>query len=55
MKLKKLGISPDQALKDLGSMYKVYLYDKKKKNKFIKTVALSKYQESILKAVDKKC
>ena len=31
-------------------MYKIYFYDKKKKNEFVKTVTLSKHQENILKA-----
>ena len=53
MKLKKLGISPSQALEDLYSMYRICLYDKKKKNRFYRTVTLSKYQENILKAINR--
>ena len=48
-----INISPMTALKDLESMYRVYLYDKKKGNKFIRTVILSKHQKLILKSVDK--
>lgn len=33
-------------------MYKVYLTDPKSKNKFVKTVTLSKKQEEILKKVN---
>jgi len=36
----------------LGGMYKVYLIDPKSKNKFVKTVTLSKKQEEILKEVN---
>ena len=54
LNLKKLNISPKQALTDLESMHKVYLYDKRKKYKFVKTVALTKHQEKILKAIDPK-
>ena len=54
LKLKKLEISPTQALEDLQSMYRVCVYDKKKKNKFYRTVTLSKHQENILKAVKRK-
>ena len=52
--LKKLQISPEQALKDLGSMYKICLYDKKKQIKIIKTVTLNRHQEEILKSINKK-
>ena len=54
LKLKKLEISPTQALEDLQSMYRVCLYDKKKKNRFYRTVTLSKHQEDILKAIKRK-
>ena len=38
LKSKGINISPEQALEDLEDMYNVYLYDKKKKNKFVRTV-----------------
>ena len=53
MKLEKLQMSPEEALEELGSMYNVYLYDKKNRNRFIKTVALNKVQEKILRSVGK--
>ncbi len=53
MHLKDMDISPLKALKDLESMYRVYLYDKRKKHQFIRTVILSKRQKLILKSVDK--
>jgi len=54
MRLAKIKISPTQALKDLDTLYKVYLRDKKKDFKFEKIVAFSKHQEKILLAVSKK-
>ena len=48
-----LDISSEKALKELESMYRVYLYDKKGKNNFKRTVILSKQQKIILKSVDK--
>ena len=41
-----------EALKTLDSMYQVYLTDPKSKNRFIKTVTMSKMQEDILKKVN---
>lgn len=52
-KLKKLDISPVCALRELETMYKVYGHDSKKEFTFSRTVALSKQQEKILKAIDK--
>ena len=52
MRIKKLGISPVDALKELDSMYKVYMHDEKKGFKITRVVALTKKQEKILKAVD---
>jgi transposase len=52
-KLKGTSTGPE-ALEMLKTMYRVYLHDPKSGNKFIKTVALSKAQEEILKAVDPK-
>ena len=48
-RLKETGMSAEEALKTMESMYKVYLTDPKSKNKFIKTVTLSKKQEQILR------
>jgi len=53
MKLKKLEITPVQALKETETLYKVYLIDKKKNFKLQKIVALNKKQEKIMKAVGK--
>jgi len=52
-KLRKLGISPVDALEELSSAYKVYLEDKKTKFKWEKVVTLKKSQEKIIKAIDK--
>ncbi len=52
--LYNLDISPIQALKELENLYKVYFSDKKKKIQMSRTVALSKIQENIIKAIDKK-
>ena len=54
LKDKKIEISPEQAIEDLETMYNIYFSEKKKKAKFIKTVALSKHQEKILRAIDSK-
>ncbi|MGQ9571551.1 MAG: IS1634 family transposase, partial [Thermodesulfovibrionales bacterium] len=51
-RLKGSGISAADALETMESMYKVYLTDPKSKNKFVKTVTLSKKQEDILKKVN---
>jgi len=51
MKLKKLELTPTQALKEVDTLYKVYLTDKKKGFKLQKIVALNKKQEKIMKAV----
>jgi transposase len=53
LKLKKTGLSPTRALKELDTMYKVYMKDKKKEFQVCKIVALNKVQEKIIKAVDK--
>ena len=52
--MKGLEISLDDAIEELGSMYNVYFFDKKKKLKFSRTVALSKIQEKILKSINSK-
>lgn len=53
-KLQKLGISANDALRLMESMHRVYITDPKTKNTFIKTVALTKQQEDILKAINPK-
>ena len=53
-RLKELEITPEEALDELKSMYKVYLRDSKNVFKISRVVTLTKRQESILKAVDKK-
>ena len=47
-------MSPTKALRELDSLYKVYIKDKKKGFKLSRTVALTKIQEKILKTIDKK-
>ena len=54
IKLRKLEISPVQALAELDSLYRVYLKDKKRDFNIARTVTLSKRQEDILKSIDKK-
>jgi Transposase DDE domain len=49
--LKPLGISPENALDELNTMYKVYLRDSKQIFTLSRVVALTKRQETILKAV----
>lgn len=51
-KLRKLGITSAEAIGTMESMYRVYLTDPKSKNRFVKTVALSKKQENILKEIN---
>lgn len=51
--LKKLNISPEKALQQLDSMYKVYMKDTKKNFEVTRVVTLSKMQKDILRAVDK--
>ena len=52
--LKKLGITAEEALMELDSMYKVYLRDERKGFQVTRTVTMTKKQEQILKAVNKK-
>lgn len=58
-KLRKIGIKASEALETLESLYRVYITDPKSKNQFVKTVALNKKQEHILKEINplllKKC
>jgi transposase len=51
-KLNGTGLTATEALETMSSMYRVYLTDPKSKNKFVKTVTLSKAQEEILKKVN---
>ena len=51
-KLAGTGVTASEALETMSSMYRVYLTDPKSKNKFVKTVTLSKAQEEILKKVN---
>jgi transposase len=53
-RLKKIGVSAEEALTELDSMYKVYLRDTKKGFRMSRVVTLSKKQESILKAISKR-
>ena len=53
IKLAKIDITPLQALREVNTLYKVYLKDKKKNFKFKKIIALNKIQEKIVKAVGK--
>ena len=52
--LAKLDITAEEAILELESMYKVYLRDTRKGFKLARVVTMTKKQESILKAVDKK-
>lgn len=54
MKLSKIGMSPVVALREMDTLYKVYMRDSKKGFKLHRTVALNKIQEKILKTIDKK-
>ena len=51
-RLKGTGINATNALETLESMYKVYITDPKSRNKFVKTVTLSKKQEEIIHLVN---
>jgi transposase len=53
-RLKKIRMSPLEALRELQAMHKVYLRDSKGIFKISRVVTLSKKQEVILKAIDKK-
>lgn len=53
-RLKKIKVSPQAALRELETMYKVYLRDRKGVFKISRVVALTKKQESILKTIDKR-
>lgn len=53
-RLKKLRLSPSAALRELDTMYKVYLKEPKKGFKISRVVTLTKQQENILKAINRK-
>jgi transposase len=53
-RLKSLEISPEAALDELNTMYKVYLRDSKNVFKISRVVTLSKKQENILKTIDRR-
>jgi len=53
-RLKSLGISPEDALDELKTMYKVYLQDAKCVFKISRVVTLTKRQETILKTINRK-
>ena len=52
-RLRKIDISPLEALQEIDSIYKVYLKDKNNNLKFSRIVTLNKKQEKILKTIDK--
>ena len=54
LRLKDLKMSPQAALRELDTMYKVYLRNPKKGFNISRVVTLSKKQEVILKAIHKK-
>jgi len=47
-------MSPVEAIRELESLYKVYMRDSRKGFKLTRLVALSKKQEEILKTIDKR-
>jgi len=52
-RLRKIEISPIEALQEVDSVYKVYLKDKKNNLNFSRIVTLNEKQEKILKTIDK--
>jgi len=54
IKLKKINISPVAALRELDTLYKVYMRDTRKGFRVDRVVAFNRQQEKILKAIDKK-
>jgi transposase len=54
LKLKKIKMEPIEALRELETLYKIYMKDKVKGFEVSKLVKLTKKQEEILCAVDKK-
>jgi transposase len=53
-RLKSLSISPEDALYELNTMYKVYLRDSKHVFRISRIVTLTKRQETILKTINRK-
>ena len=53
-KLKKMKMSPVEALRELETLYKVYMKDTVKGFELTKLVKLTTKQEDILKAIDRK-
>ena len=53
-RLRRTDFTAEGALLELGTMYKVYLRDPKRGFKLSRVVALTKKQEMILKAIDKR-
>jgi transposase len=53
-RLRPLGLSPEKALDELDTMYKVYLRDAKRGFQISRVVTLTKKQEDILKTIDRK-
>ena len=53
-RLLPLNVSPEKALDELDTMYKVYLRDSKRKLQISRVVTVTKKQEEILKAIDPK-
>lgn len=53
LRIKKLNLSPVVALRELDTLYKVYMRDPKRGFEVSRVVALNKVQEKILKTVDK--
>ncbi len=53
-RLKKVSISPEKALEELDTMYKVYMKDSKKGFKISRVVTFTKAQETILRAISRK-
>jgi len=53
-RLKKIKISPQAALREVETMYKVYLRDSKKGFTLSRVVTLTKKQERIFRAINKK-
>lgn len=53
-RLKKIKLSPIEALKELDTMYKVYMRDAKKGFKISRVVTLTKNQKTILNTISRK-
>lgn len=54
LRVKKLGMTAIAALEELDSLYKVYLKDQRRALRAARIVTLTKKQEEILRAVDKR-